>query len=288
MSEITKLEGGQGSHVIVGAVSANSKAYKAGVRPGHALVVLNGHTEFARLPGWQVRLLLEAPITLGFDPAPGHAAGMPPSVELRLAPSPASRPLGIPADRDLSFVAGNGGESKGEGWVVAEEVSFKPTNERDDFLYGAEKDMLLSCWRPVDLRKKGSFHEVGPRPVAPTRERSPEVKSPRIYSHQRGVSPRDRSPLRWLAPVFGQFMGTVCADGSDDELEGNEGGERLPKSLTHSETETEPGVLVAPADPRIARRPSRRCTSGGVQVGSSDIAVISPRPDRSSNQCRAP
>lgn len=70
MSEILRLGGGQGSPVIVEAVAAGSKVAQAGVLPGHALITMNGRVEFSQLPGWQVRLLLESPITLAFDTKP--------------------------------------------------------------------------------------------------------------------------------------------------------------------------------------------------------------------------
>ena len=60
MSELVRLTGGQGTLVIVECVAPDSRAHKAGVRTGHALVALNGRNEFMQLPGWQVRLLLEA------------------------------------------------------------------------------------------------------------------------------------------------------------------------------------------------------------------------------------
>lgn len=195
MLELPRLEGGLGQHVIVAAVSPEGKAYRAGVRQGHALVALNGRKEFTHLPGWQVRLLLEAPITLGFDLAPGRPAGLPPSVELRWTPSPASRPLGLSADKDVCRPA-NDGERVEDLWIVAEEVVFKPSGEHDEFL-GAHgrTSAQVSCWQPgmasgEGVGSLGGFAGKGFRP---------------------GMTRKNRSPLRWLSPVLGHLIGESCA-----------------------------------------------------------------------------
>jgi len=147
MVDFPKLEGGMGFHVVVGAVAPNGKAYRAGVRAGQALVTLNGQIEFSSLPGWQVRLLLEAPVTLGFDPAPGRPAGLPPSVELRLAPSPRCLPLGIPSGKDVCKPDMKGSNAHSE-WVVAEEVVFRPFSSHDDV---ADSKAPIACWQPEDF-----------------------------------------------------------------------------------------------------------------------------------------
>eukprot|EP00929_Paragymnodinium_shiwhaense_P059117 TRINITY_DN29593_c0_g1_i1.p1 TRINITY_DN29593_c0_g1~~TRINITY_DN29593_c0_g1_i1.p1 ORF type:complete len:459 (+),score=69.81 TRINITY_DN29593_c0_g1_i1:101-1477(+) len=142
MQELQRLEGGEGKHVIVSSVQPDSKAWRAGVRPGHALVALNGRTEFNALPGWQVRLLLEAPITIGFDPVPGRPGG-PPAVELRYAPAPNSRSLGLPAGKDVLKP-----DRADDLWVVAEEVVFKPLSA-DELASEKGRGFLPgACWQP--------------------------------------------------------------------------------------------------------------------------------------------
>merc|ERR1719181_1621917 len=114
MADLLRLEGGQGASVMVESVATGSKAALAGVRPGYALITMNGRSEFTQLPGWQVRLLLEAPITLGFDPAPQkNQIGC---TEIRL--KRIQDTLGIP-----SKVAVCGPKEHG---VLAEEIIFKP------------------------------------------------------------------------------------------------------------------------------------------------------------------
>eukprot|EP00929_Paragymnodinium_shiwhaense_P070586 TRINITY_DN35747_c0_g1_i3.p1 TRINITY_DN35747_c0_g1~~TRINITY_DN35747_c0_g1_i3.p1 ORF type:complete len:587 (-),score=60.31 TRINITY_DN35747_c0_g1_i3:78-1838(-) len=196
MSEIMRLDGGLGMHVVVGEVVTGSKAWRAGVRPGHALVVLNGQTAFTRLPGWQVRMLLEPPITIGFDPAPRPTVGMPPSVELRLAPSHQHRPLGLPKNSDI--LSAKYGPKDGDNWMLAEEISFRPS---DDYL-SDRNNSLFGCWRQED----GSFVEHRHGALAP---------SPSYELRRR----QDQSPLRWLAPMFGHIMGAVCNDDSDEPME---------------------------------------------------------------------
>jgi len=113
MAELIRLGGGQGADVLVEAVTPGSKAEKAGIRAGYALTSMNGRSEFMQLPGWQVRLLLEAPITLGFDPEPVQPASMK-CTEIRL--TRAQETLGIPPR-----VAVCGPKDSG---VLAEEVVF--------------------------------------------------------------------------------------------------------------------------------------------------------------------
>lgn len=115
MNDLVRLGGGQGMDVLVEAVAADSKAEKAGVKPGFALTAMNGRSEFMQLPGWQVRLLLDAPITLGFDPDPVKPQSTK-CTEIRL--TRAQDQLGIPPR-----VAVCGPRDKG---VLAEEVVFKP------------------------------------------------------------------------------------------------------------------------------------------------------------------
>mmetsp|Transcript_13613 Transcript_13613/g.30003 ORF Transcript_13613/g.30003 Transcript_13613/m.30003 type:complete len:542 (-) Transcript_13613:56-1681(-) len=70
MQDLRRLGGGLGFPVIVEMVARGGRAFKAGVRVGYSLTAMNGRGEFTKLPGWQVRLLLEAPISLLFDSAP--------------------------------------------------------------------------------------------------------------------------------------------------------------------------------------------------------------------------
>jgi len=115
MAELLRLAGGQGTDVIVEAVAPGSKAERAGIKAGWALATMNGRSEFTQLPGWQVRLLLEAPITLGFDPEPVTPQSMK-CTEIRLTRVPDT--LGIPP-RAAVF-------GPRETGVLAEEVIFKP------------------------------------------------------------------------------------------------------------------------------------------------------------------
>eukprot|EP00418_Pyrodinium_bahamense_P041987 CAMPEP_0179201048 /NCGR_PEP_ID=MMETSP0796-20121207/100058_1 /TAXON_ID=73915 /ORGANISM="Pyrodinium bahamense, Strain pbaha01" /LENGTH=666 /DNA_ID=CAMNT_0020905605 /DNA_START=66 /DNA_END=2066 /DNA_ORIENTATION=+ len=143
MSELLRLAGGQGMDVIVEAVAPGSKAERAGVKPGFALSAMNGRNEFMQLPGWQVRLLLEAPITLGFDPEP-----VPPQstkcTEIRL--TRAQETLGIPPR-----VAVFGPKDTG---VLAEEVVFNQTSA----------PLWLSAWSEENL---GEAPDVGARNPGP-------------------------------------------------------------------------------------------------------------------------
>mmetsp|Transcript_20787 Transcript_20787/g.37865 ORF Transcript_20787/g.37865 Transcript_20787/m.37865 type:complete len:556 (-) Transcript_20787:34-1701(-) len=134
MSELLRLSGGQGGQVIVEALAPESKAVVAGVRVGHALISMNGHTEFVQLPGWQVRLLLEAPITLSFQAAtPAPAAPVPPPsrAEIRIR---RQELVGLP-----SRAAVCGPEDHA---VIAEEVIFKP---------GSASLFLRSEGQPAEL-----------------------------------------------------------------------------------------------------------------------------------------
>jgi len=108
MSELVRLTGGQGTLVIVECVAPDSRAHKAGVRTGHALVALNGRNEFMQLPGWQVRLLLEAPITLTFESTPKISCS-----EIRIKRSDT---LGLPSRVPVCGPRGSG--------ILAEEVIF--------------------------------------------------------------------------------------------------------------------------------------------------------------------
>mmetsp|Transcript_50455 Transcript_50455/g.141205 ORF Transcript_50455/g.141205 Transcript_50455/m.141205 type:complete len:439 (-) Transcript_50455:212-1528(-) len=200
MLEFTRLDGGLDSHVIVGALEPTSKAYQAGVRPGHALVVVNGKMDFSQLPGWQVRLLLKAPITLGFDPAPGHPAGMPPSLELLLAPSPALRPVSLPAEQQLlrPFRGRDGGLSD---WVVAEEIVFKPTTGAPDDADGCRSYVGgIDCWHPrAGLVGGGATIDSMCQPHG---------GSSAAASASRG----NRSEGAWFAPSFSRLVGATCVD----------------------------------------------------------------------------
>lgn len=205
MDELPRLEGGNGMHVIVAMVTPGSKAARAGVRPGFAVASLNGRAEFMKLPAWQVRQLLESPITIGFDPTPGMRPAQSPAQELRLTANPRIDPLGIPNDQSPWSQSRNG-EPPGQAWVVAEEVNFKPT---DDYL-GNEKGSF--SFTP-NLTQIYAGAQDRMRALSPVRHCSPERQS---RTSETARYRNDRSPLRWLAPVLNQFIDTVCADGSDD------------------------------------------------------------------------
>eukprot|EP00401_Gymnodinium_catenatum_P073311 CAMPEP_0117540530 /NCGR_PEP_ID=MMETSP0784-20121206/43548_1 /TAXON_ID=39447 /ORGANISM="" /LENGTH=590 /DNA_ID=CAMNT_0005337191 /DNA_START=72 /DNA_END=1840 /DNA_ORIENTATION=+ len=211
-----RLEGGAGTPVIVGMINPTGKAFAAGIRPGMTMATLNGRTEHSRLHGWQVRLILEAPITIGFVPVPSQALQGPSaqytSVELRLAPS--RQALGLPAGKDLWRFA------SGENWVVAEEIVFKPADD-----YFAKEDFSqIQCWRPEDsLRPFTDAAAAGLRACSPERATSsshvPSFPSEPAVVRETSATAKyrnDRSPLRWLAPMINKFVDAVCADGSDD------------------------------------------------------------------------
>lgn len=111
MNELIRLGGGHGLDIIVEEIDPGSKAYRAGVRPGFALSAINGRMDVSRLPGWQVRLLLDSPITLGFHASPIRCT------EIRLRPEGGDRLLGIPPQKPVVGPQDN-------VWL-AEEVVFK-------------------------------------------------------------------------------------------------------------------------------------------------------------------
>lgn len=155
MAELLRLAGGQGMDVIVEALAPGSKAEKAGVKPGFALASMNGRNEFMQLPGWQVRLLLEAPITLGFDPEP-----VPPQstkcTEIRLTRGEDT--LGIP-----SRVAVCGPKETG---VLAEEVIFNQSSA----------PLWLSAWSEESF---GATPDIAARSPAP---RLYELRRPEAHA----------------------------------------------------------------------------------------------------------
>eukprot|EP00927_Polykrikos_kofoidii_P037661 TRINITY_DN31862_c0_g1_i2.p1 TRINITY_DN31862_c0_g1~~TRINITY_DN31862_c0_g1_i2.p1 ORF type:complete len:701 (-),score=129.64 TRINITY_DN31862_c0_g1_i2:143-2179(-) len=115
MNEFLRMEGGSGMSVIVAEVAEDTKASRAGIKAGYALVKMNGRTEFKQLPGWQVRLLLDAPIALVFDPAPITPMSAR-CTEIRLNFSPREF-LGVPKGKSLF-----GPKERG---FIAEEVVFR-------------------------------------------------------------------------------------------------------------------------------------------------------------------
>uniref|UniRef100_A0A7S4QAT5 PDZ domain-containing protein n=1 Tax=Alexandrium monilatum TaxID=311494 RepID=A0A7S4QAT5_9DINO len=143
MSDLLRLAGGQGMDVIVESVASGSKAEKAGVKAGFALTAMNGRNEFMQLPGWQVRLLLEAPITLGFDPEPAQPQ-VPKCTEIRL--TRAQDMLGIPPRVAVCGPRENG--------VLAEEVVFKQS----------QAPLWLSAWSEEGF---GESQDVAARSPGP-------------------------------------------------------------------------------------------------------------------------
>mmetsp|Transcript_68767 Transcript_68767/g.128294 ORF Transcript_68767/g.128294 Transcript_68767/m.128294 type:complete len:442 (+) Transcript_68767:119-1444(+) len=143
MAELLRLAGGQGSQVTVEAIAPNSKAAQAGVRTGYALVSLNGHSEFVQLPGWQVRLLLEAPLTVSFEPTDVEPTTHSTGSEICIA-----RPekIGIPTKTAIC-----GPKDRG---VLAEEVVFKP---------GSASLFLSSESQPPAYHQRMACEDVGRR-----------------------------------------------------------------------------------------------------------------------------
>jgi hypothetical protein len=133
MNELLRLGGGQGMDVLVEAVAPDSKAFRAGVKPGFALLSMNNRKEFVHLPGWQVRLLLEPPITLKFDPEPIQASSAK-CTEIRLT-KPAN-PLGIPSRKAVCGPMDTA--------LLAEEVIFKTS----------AAPLWLSSWGDERLSEK--------------------------------------------------------------------------------------------------------------------------------------
>eukprot|EP00928_Gymnodinium_smaydae_P038333 TRINITY_DN26466_c0_g1_i1.p1 TRINITY_DN26466_c0_g1~~TRINITY_DN26466_c0_g1_i1.p1 ORF type:complete len:569 (-),score=56.10 TRINITY_DN26466_c0_g1_i1:235-1941(-) len=241
MGEILRLDGGHGSKVVVGSVSLGSKAYNAGVREGSVLVSLNGRTEFAQLPGWQVRLLLEPPITLAFEtpagakPDPGKGAS-----ELRLCRSRQPAPLGIPAGKSFNSLTGGG------TWVVAEEIVFKSPAEERAY---PEDGPGRGCW-------KGGADEPAVRAadLVPTGRRSRRA-SPRTRN--------DRSPLRWLAPILGELAVAVCDDGSDDDDDSHRAPSVGPARSDSADSRGRGPSLAMRPPARLAHPPGPRTSNGG-------------------------
>eukprot|EP00927_Polykrikos_kofoidii_P011307 TRINITY_DN14787_c0_g3_i1.p1 TRINITY_DN14787_c0_g3~~TRINITY_DN14787_c0_g3_i1.p1 ORF type:complete len:439 (+),score=52.05 TRINITY_DN14787_c0_g3_i1:123-1319(+) len=170
LSDIAKLEGGLGKHVLVAAVAPGGKADQAGVSRGQALIAMNGRSNFNHLPGWQVRLLLEAPVTLSFDVAPGDCS--------------------ISVGRTLDVSTGNNMRQHSaesarvdDVWIVAEQVSFKPTGLHDE-----RSSVNVSCWTPGEDGCTSGGDSGG-----------------------KNISRPELGPLRWLAPVLGHFLGGTCA-----------------------------------------------------------------------------
>lgn len=237
MADFIRFDGGQGLPVIVGALLPSSKAWRMGVRQGHALVSLNGCTEFKRLPGHQVKLLLEPPIALSFDSAPPRVASGMASSEVRLAPSPSMKPLGLPSGQDLCRQ--NSGEST---WVVAEEVCFQPHRIEFDDPGGRNPPL---CWEP---------QSSGGSPL----ERISRALSPDRYSTSNAATARsreDRSPLRW---VF-EHVSALCNDDSDDvanhdaAIEGTAPGDRRGGPPPRRSSSGSTAVLRGPGSERAER-----------------------------------
>lgn len=180
MEELLRLGGGSGTDVLVEALAPNSKAARAGVRPGFALVTMNGHSEFRALPGWQVRLMLDPPITLGFDPQPVQAQSAK-CTEIRLT-RPAEM-LGIPPRGSVC-----GPKDKG---VLAEEVVFKPDSAplwlsawSDEYLQATPTVAASAPEQPLvyELRRPEAHTLVGDavrgaRALSPGREIEHEEKA---------------------------------------------------------------------------------------------------------------
>lgn len=202
MQELLRLTGGQGAEVVVEAVAPGSKAEKAGVRPGFVLAAMNGRSEFMQLPGWQVRLLLDAPITLGFDPPPAAPKSTKYS-EIRLAS--VDDALGIPPR-----VAVCGPKETG---VLAEEVVFQRSSAPLWLSARAEEGAAPEAPGPrlYELRRQEAHALVG-QAVRGARERSP----PQLEA-ERSQSAASRSPRRSPSPAALCSMDCV-AECLEDEL----------------------------------------------------------------------
>lgn len=224
MNELLRFEGGDGAHVTVQSVAPGSKAFLMGVRHGHAVIALNGRTEFRKLPGWQVRLLLEAPVVLQFDPSPSPTPVFR-NTEIRMARGKES--LGIPS---LATVLG-----PSEGGFIAEEVVFSTPRSnlatpRTQYRarssspfcgYECAQEVddhnldLLDGRPPHSTPSAKSKWEGRPRPEAPSRsaDRRPSLKQFQPLQLGKGPTTRQgesrqagRSPLRWLDPVVMPFL----------------------------------------------------------------------------------
>jgi len=108
------LQGGSGSRVMVGYVAPGSKAQRAGVQEGCALLAINNSRQFNHLPGWHVRMLLRAPCTLYFELVQPAQKG-PSEIRVRRL---REETIGIPLRVGVCGPSDEG--------VLAEEVVFKP------------------------------------------------------------------------------------------------------------------------------------------------------------------
>jgi len=271
MNELLRLAGGQGTHVIVEAIAAESKAQRAGVKPGHALVAINGHSEFRQLPGWQIRLLLEAPVTLRFDSSPLTPMALR-CTEIRL--QHASEKLGMapraaicgPNDKsvlaeEVVFMPGSAPvwlTAKGSNSIASQpqehdEIDQAPRLQKPSRIYELRRPQAAAI---VGRAVRDARHQVGP--ISTTDEYIPSAPS---RPPRRTVN-RSPSPLGFCAP---ECIGECVAD---DEVVISRNTKLVwPEFLMHDPNKNQAGY-AAGQGMNVSRNMSRNISRNAVGAAS--------------------
>eukprot|EP00929_Paragymnodinium_shiwhaense_P084663 TRINITY_DN45291_c0_g1_i1.p1 TRINITY_DN45291_c0_g1~~TRINITY_DN45291_c0_g1_i1.p1 ORF type:complete len:427 (+),score=61.31 TRINITY_DN45291_c0_g1_i1:83-1363(+) len=287
IAEFTKLDGGQGQPVTVGKMTPDCKARREGVAEGFSLVEMNGRSEFLHLPAWQVRLLLEAPITLAFERptqqvSSAMAAGAASkTTEIRLKFSPRRQmALGVPPLYPLRG-------------MVAEEVVFmqnSPRAEHEPFS-AAAAPRYCSPSKPTfqaaitaslmeELRRDAQQHMSRLTPTSPPPQfRDPGAEVPEGPPQRRG-RPTGGLCTTGIGPYCFTFVG--CAvDPCFAEGESPDAG-YSPAASSRAGVVPPPDVArytwTAQPDEELPPPPWVPLGPEGTELGSSKVPLGSLRP----------
>ncbi|CAE7195374.1 unnamed protein product [Symbiodinium natans] len=115
--DLANLNGGQGSPVIIQAVTPGGRAEQNGVKPGAVIRSVNASTTFRSFPAWQVRAMLHAPVTVEVEQDMVLSPASPRCKEIRLTRK---------SELKLGIAPRNGAWSQKDNVLLAEEVVFKP------------------------------------------------------------------------------------------------------------------------------------------------------------------